>query len=179
VAPQDPQPSLGSPLHSLEKLGFELNWTLVAVGWYGPGKLDRQLNVRSVVEFAITRLASLPSDPFASELMILSDCEREKADEILRAAAESENLSQSTELRKWIVYLLERRLSDLPQDPLYGLIALTEFWESFDYPEYSPHNIRGDCEEPSEYYSQGNFRREVEKHVRWIQEQLVILRASN
>jgi hypothetical protein len=71
----------------------------------------------------------------------------------------------------WQVVLLPRLLPELPTDPLYGLLALTEFWGQFDFPSDGPHVVQrpGD----TEYYTERNYAHLIEKHRVWLEAQRV------
>ncbi len=79
----------------------------------------------------------------------------------------------SRELRKWQVVLLEDVLNHIPSDPLYGLLALTEFWQNFGFPPDSPHEVegKGSTLSASEYYEENNYVRLVGRHKAWIEQE--------
>jgi hypothetical protein len=66
----------------------------------------------------------------------------------------------------------------MPEDPLYGLLALTEFWQSFGFPSDSPHVIqgRGNTISPAEYFQQNNLNRLLSLHRKWIQQEKALIK---
>lgn len=88
----------------------------------------------------------------------------------LLALAQTESAASDQELRKWQLVLLARLLDKLPTDPLYGVLALTEFWEQFDFPATAPFVAPSPGD--SGYYTEQNYERMISKHRAWLGEQL-------
>jgi len=63
---------------------------------------------------------------------------------------------------------------ELPDEPMYGLIAFTEFWARFDYPDDSPHVVQGqnNCITPQEYYTKQNYDDMIIRHKNWLKSKL-------
>ncbi len=78
------------------------------------------------------------------------------------------------------VTLLAQFPKTVPNEPLHGLLALTEFWGMFGYPDDSPHTVqgRGNRIAPNEYYSDENFRSILCRHVEWVSSELRDLAAA-
>ena len=74
--------------------------------------------------------------------------------------------------------LLEEVLENLPPDPLHGLMALSEFWQTFGFPADGPHEVQGreNAVTPTEYYQQENLTRLLARHYAWIKEERARLR---
>ncbi|HEU4388194.1 MAG TPA: DUF2247 family protein, partial [Blastocatellia bacterium] len=68
-------------------------------------------------------------------------------------------------------------LNNLPQDAVYGLVALTEFWQGFGFPPDSPHEVqgRGNTITPLDYYQQENLVRLLACHRAWIKEEKIAI----
>lgn len=151
--------------------GLSVNWCTVLVGREGPGKYPPLLGLDDVRRVAEAELADVSeSSAEAVAIAVASDDETTEVDACLRKLAAREPSDPSKELRKWRLVLLKRAMKELPQDPLYGLLRLTEFWERFDFPSDSPHVVqgRGNLTTPQEYYTNENFTRLVRKHEEWI-----------
>jgi hypothetical protein len=107
------------------------------------------LSPAEVNAYAEERIA-ISSDPrewnFIAELLSL-DLRTEgrgTVRDILRRLSELNGGDPELELRKWRLVILDRLLKEIPQDPVYGLIALTEFWQEFDGgPPLLPPNAVG------------------------------------
>jgi len=85
----------------------------------------------------------------------------------------SDKADPALELRKWRLVLLEYKLEDLPNDPIYGPIELSEFWSDFGFPSDSPHEAQGvgNSLSPSEFYTQENLERLLSRHQAWIRDE--------
>ena len=159
---------------------FGLDWTVLLVGWEGPGKYPRLIDVQDVKDYALSN----SGDTHLSEEAIV---ELESVDEddtaaicrMLRSLSTASG-SRSIALRKWIVCLLDRTLGDLPDEPTHGLLALSDFWERFDYPKFCPHGVQGrdETRAPGDYYTETNFRATVEKHKRWLAQEIEALQGE-
>ncbi len=177
------------------KLQFDVNWTTILVGWEGLGVFSPWpsqaadfpplLTVDEVTDYANGRLA-LSTDAAEDDLILclLSlDLHTENRETIAKYIAKLSGLhasDRSRELRKWRVVLLEEEVSNIPTDPLYGLIALTEFWQNFGFPADSPHEVqgKGNTIDPNDYYEERNFQRLVARHKKWIGQEKVELHTN-
>jgi len=154
-----------SYLADMKAAGLSITWGTLLIGWEGPGKHARLVDAEEVFTFAESLMQNLAPE-MAAALADPDDVPR-----ALRELAAKEGANRDSELRKWQLVMLRRALAELPKDPVYGLTALTEFWERFDYPSDSPHVIQGRENQisPADYFTEDNFRRIVEGHQRWIQ----------
>jgi hypothetical protein len=177
------------------KAQFVVNWTTVLVGWKGLGVFSPWparsadfpplLSVDELTAYANERLAS-SSDAAEDDLVVrLLSCDlhtesRETITEHLAKLSDLCGCDSSRELRKWQVVLLEDLLGNIPSDPLYGLIALTEFWQNFGFPPDSPHEVqgKGNTVTPDDYYQESNYQRLVSRHKAWIEQEKTGLRVQ-
>lgn len=167
---------------------FRVSWTTILVGWKGIGvfspwpdrwaEFPSLLSIDEVLDYANERLVS-SRDVTEEELLIdlvsldrHTACREGVADYITKLANMNGG-DQVLEGRKWRVVLLDGVLRDLPSDSLYGLIALSEFWQGFGFPPDSPHEIQGreNKQIPEDYYDDSNYRRLVESHQTWIEKE--------
>ena len=158
-------------IDDIKKFGFKVTWDVVRLGWEGPGNFQRQLFVDQINYFA--------------DLMIIdaSDAELGKIAELCTTADEqviaemlfhlSPEISDRA-LRIWRVVLLESTLSSLSNDPLYGLIELTDFWSKLGYSLDSPNIIQGVDNDltPTEYYTQENLEKILDSHREWLKKEI-------
>jgi len=181
-------------MSAFEKIraAFDANWTTVLVAWTGLGPLspwpDRWvefpplISTDDIAAYADERLAS--SDPVEQVLIValvssdLRSESRETIKELLTPLSGLGGGDPDIELRKWRLVLLEEVLVNMPKDALHGLMALTEFWQSFGFPSDSPHDVqgRGNTTSPSEYYQQDNLHRLVARHRAWIEDEKAALK---
>src|SRR4051812_14269039 len=123
-------------LKRIEEMTFSVTWTLLLIGWEGPGKVGRVVTVEEIVAHATIRL-EMPSSNDTFEVAQLASATESDTTVIasaLRKLSMAEGASSDVETRKWRYVLLEQLVQNLPADPLYGLIALTTFWSQFDFP---------------------------------------------
>lgn len=155
------------------KLG--LNWTTIIIGWYGPGKFGRQLKEKDIIDYAVNLIIN--DENQKQEVLLLASYNEKdccEIEELLKKLANEEEVNKEVEEKKWEVILLMNLLKGLSDRPIDGLIELTDFWEKFDYPEYSPHVVQGvrNNISPSEYYTKENYHDLVNMHQQWIERQL-------
>src|SRR5579862_506926 len=140
------------------RAAFGVNWTTVLVGWNGLGVLSPWpgrwtefpplLSADEVAAYADEMLTS-SADPTEQDLIVklLSlnprTESRETVKDILSRLSDLDGSDPAIELRKWRLVILEQVLKEMPHDALYGLMALTEFWQSFGFPSDSPHEVQG------------------------------------
>ncbi len=154
-------------IDSLIQMKFDITWEIIRLGWLGPGDFQRQLSVDEISAFAeveIEKAYGIKLD-YISELCVTKD--EESIDENLMHL--SPEISERT-VRIWRVLLLKELLDILPDDPLKGLIELTDFWLKFGNPEDSPHTIQGvgNIIQPLEYYTDQNYINIISKHKTWV-----------
>lgn len=168
----------------LEKMTSDdvpVNWSTVLLGWYGPGKYDRQLSVADIAAYAQELIEANPEQPNAVlKLAGAHDDETEMVESSLKQLTALESDDKNTEVRKWRLYLLKELEPTLGDDPISGLIQLTEFWEKFDYPDDSPHVVqgRGNDQDPQQYYTQENFLNVRKRHREWMKREEAFLKGS-
>jgi hypothetical protein len=164
---------------------FKVFWTTLLVGWRGIGQLRRLVSIPEIQQFAVENLEkeNIASTvlPNLSELATISEKESDQVDILLEKMAAPERVNKEFEERKWVILLLEKQLADLPNDPLHGLLQLTEFWSDLDYPSYSPHQIQGvgNTMTPEKYYTSENYKTEIANHKKWLESQILNLSRSD
>jgi hypothetical protein len=169
-------------LFSEFKHRFNPTWTSLLVGWRGIGQRGRLVAPSDISEFASEKLGSQPVlGPEVTELADFSGVEADRIDALVAHLASLEHADYDAEVRKWIICLLEEQLKELPTDPLYGLLALTEFWSDLDFPDYSPHRVqgRGNQTSPNDYYTKENYRKIIGQHKYWINKEARMLSRSS
>jgi hypothetical protein len=167
-------------LVEMREAGLPVNWRTVFVGWIGPGKHERLLDESDVVAEAGS---ALDRGENSAEVIALASTDSLGSLEIetfLRELAKREWSTPAHEERKWRWLLLKEAIESLPSEPLYALLALTEFWEKFGYPPDSPHVVqgRGNHRSPNEYYTERHYRETVQRHEDWLKRELDDLRQA-
>jgi hypothetical protein len=166
-------------LNELRDTGLEVNWRTLLIGLEGPGKYRPLITLDDVQSFADELLATSTDPPESAVAIVVALSEDPtEAHATLRKLAEEEKSEPSLELRKWRLVLLRHTIVELPEDPVYGLLALTDFWERFDLSSDSPHVIqgRGNQLAPPDYFTEENYRHLLQKHRDWISMEATALR---
>lgn len=160
-------------LELLLQLGFKIYWTTVKVGYYGYDYLPPQLTANDICQFALNKLNFNDADELVARLACAEN-DKTEFENILDRLTQNENVSFETQLRKWIILLLFRRLETLSNDYTEGLVQLTEFWISLDLPDNCPHTIQGrnNCLSPKEYYTQAMYDILKEKNRNWLENEI-------
>jgi hypothetical protein len=148
---------------------LKINWMTILIGWEGPGKFEPQLTPKEVINFALDQ-SEIDTREY---VLMLASCNENEVEEIgvlIRKLTERENVTRENELRKWRVLIVKQALMKVKQEPLYGLIELTELWDKFGFPIDSPHIIQGlrNNISPVDYYSEENFSQIIECHKKWV-----------
>lgn len=157
---------------------FRPNWTTILEGWRRSREQSPVITAEEITRFAEERLSAV-NDVSELDLVVgllsldLHSADGANIEKHLSQLSELTGGDSAREIRKWRVILLEDVLKNLPSDPLYALIELTDFWASFDYPEDSPHEVqgRGNNITPSAYYQPETLERLIRQHRTWIQEE--------
>ncbi len=149
------------------------------MGWDGPAKVERLVRPEEVIEHATSLLGSdmKENDPTIVRLAAAGEDEAEVIDSSLRTLSAKELSSDDFEVRKWRYVLLEQVLETLPVDPVAGLIALTEFWEQFDFPVDCPHVVqgRGNDLTAQQYFTAPFLDQMARKHANWLERERRLL----
>jgi hypothetical protein len=166
-------------LNDLRDAGLRVNWRTLLIGLEGTGKYPPLVTLDEVYAFADEQLAaSMPPPECAVAIVVASGADPAEIRVIQKRLADDEEKSeQARELRKWRLVLLKHAVAELPEDPLYGLLALAEFWERLDFPSDSPHVVqgRGNKIAPTDYFTEDNYRHLVRKHKDWISAEMSAL----
>ena len=166
------------------KAVFGANWTTIFVGWRGLGVLspwpDRWIEFPSLIcasdvdDYAGERLllsSNVADQDLISNLMVVEDKEANRlaVKAALEVLSKRDGGVEEVELRKWRLIFLDDCLRTLPDDAVYGPLALSEFWQTFGFPPDSPHEIQGRHNSISarDYYNDGSFQDILKRHLLW------------
>jgi hypothetical protein len=111
----------------------------------------------------------------------LQGASREQIESFAYRLSDLERHDTDVELRKWRAIRLEEVLETIPDDPIYGSIALTEFWQEFGFPPDSPHEVQGKDSsfDPSEYYRPENWTRLLNIHRVWLKNEIEVIQGQD
>lgn len=155
------------------KKRIPLDWTILLVGWQGVGFNRSLVTPSDIAQFAQEKLEIWHEDSRDIIELATADAGADDIRARLSRLASSDRADHEAAKRKWIAVLLDEKLQSLPNDPLYGLLELTEFWADLGFPSYSPHQVqgKGNVIGPQDYYTEANFRKVVDENKNWIDTQ--------
>ena len=134
-------------LEMIRATGVPVGWGSILATLLLPKGPRADITWAEVASFAESWLAArtdLPGIPQGLvEFYGIGPLDRDALVEAVRLLAEEECADPSIEALKLRLAFLERQFADLPDDPVDGQIALTEFWAGYDYPADSPHLVQG------------------------------------
>jgi hypothetical protein len=87
---------------------------------------------------------------------------------------EKEPASYELEFRKWRVLWIRDSLPDSDANHTFGLAKLEDLWARFDFPDDTPHVIRGkgNAITPDEYYTEDNYKTSLKKNQDWVNKEI-------
>ena len=142
------------------------------------------LTVKELEDYALERLTSSDSPAELTAIADLTDVGSKRREEIaseLSPLARSDSGDPVFELRKWRLAILQETIENLPSDPTYALLALTEFWNSFGFPSDAPQKTRemGSSIRPAEYFRQENVDRLLQSHREWMANEIDAIKGQS
>lgn len=146
---------------------IEVNWGTLFIGTQGLKKIPPLISIREVIEWALEKYLK-ENDKNAYQIAFLNITSFSEINEKLILF--SRNYKLSKEEKKWCYLLLINFLKNLSKSYVQGLIQLSEFWDSFDYPSYMPHQIQGQNNNlsPEQYYTDQNYHFLLDAHQKWL-----------
>jgi hypothetical protein len=165
-------------IQQLKELGFNINWTLLRIGYEGQQFLPRLISSDNILQYAECLLESMDSGYELIAQLIDSNDEMEFHN-VLEKLALAERVIPSIQQRKLRVYVVHETLKTLPEDYCNGLFELTDLWISLGLPDDCPHTIQGrnNSYTPQEYYTQDTFDLLLAKNKKWVKEEINAIRA--
>lgn len=157
------------------------DWAVVLQGVSGIPGLGR-LPPSCVENFANAELEKVPgNDPLLDVIVGLADDSDLPAYELcpqLEKICEYLNVDMQRAKRIWRAVALEEVLTNLDSDPLYGLIKLSGFWSSWDWPFDAPTSmLPGTTTLPEhDYHSASNYDHVIREHEQWLKDELAALK---
>lgn len=150
------------------------DWGVALLGVTGvPGSAER-LSPAAIAAFANAELAHTAiDDPMLDRVVELAsgDCATSaELREHLVAICDARNIDPSQARTTWQRYILKGLVADLEPDPVYGMIALSEFWTAWDWPDDMPATFKPDAAvSADQYHSDEYYERVKADHVQWLQ----------
>lgn len=158
------------------------DWAVVLQGVSGiPSHLER-LPPSCVEDFANAELEKVAGDDSLLDVIVsLADDSDLPASELcpqLQKMCESKNSDMQRAKRIWRAVALEEVLTNLDSNPLYGLIKLSGFWSSWEWPADAPPSMLPGAKPLPEhdYHSASNYDHVVREHEQWLKDELAALK---
>lgn len=157
------------------------DWAVVLQGVCGIPSLLGRLPAFCVENFAIAELEKVAgNNPFFDVIVSLandSDLPVSELCPLLQKMSEFKNADMQRARKIWRAVALEELLANLDPDPLYGLIKLSEFWSSWEWPADAPLSMTsGTMTLPEhQYHSASNYEHVVYEHEQWLKDELAVL----
>lgn len=165
-------------IHKLQAFGFEINWTLLKIGYEGQGFLPKLISSDIISQHSESLVGKMESGYELIVQLIGPENELEVG-QVLEKLSRQENADQSIQQRKLRVYVVLEALKTLPNDYFNGLLELTEIWVSLGLPDDCPHIVQGrnNAYTPQEYYTQDIFNDLLAKSKQWAKEEIEYIKS--
>jgi hypothetical protein len=156
------------------------DWGVIFYGFKGVPELEDKIDAPYIANFAFSKL-NCEGEELATSLVGLTSAtflETSEIEGLLEDICTRKHINFELSLRKWRFILLEELLDNLPDDPIYALLEITEFWLSWGNPSDKPHIIQGVDNDltPNQYYTLKNLKELVNKHKQWMADEIRKLR---
>lgn len=152
-----------------------IDWGMILFAVQGTpaGKLPAE----KISEYACQELAKGDfDDSQLTEMSELAYCNEITTDTLnyVKTICENKKIDLLNSWRKLTCLALYVSLKELPDNYIYGLIKLNEFWILWGNIPDSPNQIQGvgNMLTPSEYYTEDNYQKLIKKHKKWLSENL-------
>lgn len=91
--------------------------------------------------------------------------------------SEFQNADMQRAREIWRAVARDELLTNLDPDPLYGLIKLSEFWASWEWPADAPLSMTPSAMALPEYqyHFASNYDHVVHEHKQWLKDKLAVL----
>ena len=152
-----------------------IDWGMVFLG--AKGLPSGKLSASDVSDFACQKLAN--SDEVRGELLtaisevaFCTDITEEIID-YLYSICQQKRIDVNVSYRKWRFLSLNNLMTELPDDCVYGLLKLNEFWMVWGESVGCPNIAQGVGNDisPAEYYTDEQFSLTVKRHQEWLKKE--------
>jgi hypothetical protein len=153
-----------------------IDWAVIFQGVKGIPSHSEFLPLNSIRIFINKELENISiEDPIFELVIDLENNDLSYFDACLKLQkiCELRNLDTNLAKRIWRFVALEEVLENLEIDPLYGLINLSSFWATWEWPNDTPLSI---LNLSAKDYSFENYKFIINEHHQWLQSELVHLK---
>jgi hypothetical protein len=160
-------------LKDFKEARFLITWKLINLGFRVHNQFAAYLSAEAIIDYA-QRQRVITHD---EEVSLLAGKDKKDITGIdcrVRSLAEKESTSYELEFRKWRVLWIRNGLPDIEADYTFGLTKLEDLWARFDFPDDTPHVIRGknNAITPDEYYTEKNYKASLKKNQDWVSKEI-------
>ncbi|MFJ5432504.1 DUF2247 family protein [Pectobacterium sp. CHL-2024] len=152
-----------------------VDWGMIFLG--AGGIASGKLSASEISSFACNELAKTDGvkDILLTAISEVAFCS-EITDEVmdcLRFICDEENIDLKLSSRKWRCLALCLTIQELPDDCVYGLLKLNEFWRIWGEDAGTPNIIQGVANNisPTEYYTEKKYKAVIENHQKWLEKE--------
>lgn len=161
-------------LQKIAEMNLNISWSLIEIGYNGYKNIEPLLNKQDICEYAYSLLEKADKDFDDITLLLSAKSDEYEFNNILNKLAKEENSNFELQVRKWIVYLTEKMLSNIEKDYLEGILTMRGFWTLLEEPKDCPHIFQGvgnDIKQ-EEYYTEKMYNLLISKHKEWIRKEI-------
>lgn len=152
-----------------------VDWGMILLG--AEGIASDKLSASDISNFACNELAKndgVQGDLLTaiSEVAFCSDI-TEGMKGYLRFICNEKNIDLKLSRRKWRYISLCLTMQELPDDCVYGLLKLNEFWLFWGEDAGTPNIIQGvgNHISPTEYYTDEQYKVAIKHHQEWLEKE--------
>lgn len=163
-----------SIIHEFIKLKFNINYTLLKIGYMGEKDIKPILSKKEIIDYSLEKIKEMESG-YELIVELISSNDDIEFNEKLNKLVKKENIDYDLQIRKWIVFLVKDKLNSISKDYFEALMELTELWVSLGIPSNCPHVIQGrnNTISPEEYYTKENYKMLLEKNIKWVNNEII------
>lgn len=159
-----------------------ITWTAIMLGYSGFCSFPKQLDNADIISYAIECMEK-NSDEKREGIVLIASSSSKDSEEIrewIQKMSAAENKDKCFEARKWRALALRQLLTNHYDDPVSGIVSLTDFWAMFDDPVDSPHMIWGVHNDisPEDYYTESMYMHLLLEHQAWLVKEMEAVKRS-
>lgn len=164
-------------LNTFQIYNIPITWTLIYIGWIGPGNNPRQLTFEEIINYTFSKIEqSAASNPRLIELAGLLSNQEHEVLNILRSLSLDEKIDFNNEVMKWVVIMLGELIKSMKIKKNYidNLIEISEFWISFSCIPNRPPGIQAIDSDisPEGFYTKENYFKILSQNEIWLKKEL-------
>lgn len=167
-------------LYVLKNMGFTISWKLIAVGLFGADEIPASITQADAVEYLKDILTGSGAQTDDIIQLICAEDDAAEFSSILKKLAEEDPADATIQKRKWRACLLALLLESSSNDPLQGMLELTELWAAMGMPADCPQDFPADGDQKAirNYFTQASYESSVSKNRAWLEGEILRIRGA-